>query len=351
MRVEVVICTWNRAQLLDQTLASMHELIVPPDVEWELLVINNHSSDETDDVIARHTRHLPLRRIWEASLGKSFALNTAIDAARGDLILWTDDDVLVDRNWLSEHVAAARKYPEAGFFGGTIAPWYEVDPPNWVAGAWDYISAAYAAREFDDGEFLINMQTLPFGANWAIRTELQRQYRYDVRLGRVGPSDVRGEETAILQQMVEDGIQGRWIPQARLRHFIPEDRLTLDFLCRFFDGIGQTSALMAGNEDLSPMRRRLRGAYYRAKIAIHTAKYHAYRHTAHPSRWVKALSRASRYRGKLSRLKESCIQTVGDQLGQVASDDIMHVPFTQDAAISPSRDASPQETAHVKRAA
>ncbi len=98
MRVETAICTWNRASLLDRTLAEFRLLEIPHGVEWEVMVVNNQCSDSTDAVIARHAAHLPIRRLVEPRPGLSHSRNCAVAAARGDLLVWTDDDVLVDRH-------------------------------------------------------------------------------------------------------------------------------------------------------------------------------------------------------------------------------------------------------------
>src|ERR1700676_1787445 len=107
MRITVAICTWNRAKLLDQTLTQMRELRIPVGVEWELLVVNNNCTDDTDAVLGRHAAHLPLQRLFQPRQGKSYAANLAVERSRGALIVWTDDDVLVDPNWLAEYVKAA----------------------------------------------------------------------------------------------------------------------------------------------------------------------------------------------------------------------------------------------------
>ena len=82
MIVTVAICTWNRAKLLDQTLTEMRKLRIPPGIEWELLVVNNHCTDETDAVIARHRGALPIQRLFEPRQGLSNARNCAVSTAR-----------------------------------------------------------------------------------------------------------------------------------------------------------------------------------------------------------------------------------------------------------------------------
>src|SRR5512134_131488 len=103
MDLTVAICTWNRGELLRKTLEQMTELVVPPGVTWELLVVNNNSTDHTDAVAAGFRRRLPLRYLVEPTPGKSNACNLAVREARGDYILWTDDDVLVSPQWLAAY--------------------------------------------------------------------------------------------------------------------------------------------------------------------------------------------------------------------------------------------------------
>ena len=147
MTVTVVICTWNRAELLDRTLAQFKMLELPPHLRWELLVVNNRCTDDTDKVISRYDGALPIRRLYEDEPGKSHAANRAIDEAKGDLLVWTDDDVLVQPNWLVAYVKAAAAYPDVSVFGGTILPWFEHRAPDWITRHLDrWLHGCYAIR-------------------------------------------------------------------------------------------------------------------------------------------------------------------------------------------------------------
>src|SRR5689334_7868892 len=125
MDVTVAICTWNRARLLDSTLAQFCKLRIPDGLTWELLVVDNNSTDDTRAVIEKYSGRLPVRRLLEAEQGASPARNRAIAEAAADLLLFTDGDVLVDEGWLAAYVEAAERWPNAGFFGGLITPWFE----------------------------------------------------------------------------------------------------------------------------------------------------------------------------------------------------------------------------------
>src|ERR1700749_4624022 len=99
MFITVGICTFNRAESLRRTLDSLVAMEVPQDVAWEVVIVNNNSTDHTEEVIDAFRDRLSVRREFEPRPGKSNALNRAIDAAEGDYILWTDDDVVVDAGW------------------------------------------------------------------------------------------------------------------------------------------------------------------------------------------------------------------------------------------------------------
>ena len=93
MLITIAICTYNRADSLSRTLQSLAAMRLPPRVDWEVVVVNNNSTDHTDAVIASFSgSRLPIRREFEPRRGLSRARNRAVDTADGDYILWTDDD-------------------------------------------------------------------------------------------------------------------------------------------------------------------------------------------------------------------------------------------------------------------
>ena len=117
MKITVAICTWNRSALLDQTLTRMGDLRIPAGVEWELLIVNNNCTDETDAVIEKHrsARVLPVRRLFESKQGQVHARNHAVSEARGELLIWTDDDVLVPPGWIESYLTTAKMVPSAAY--------------------------------------------------------------------------------------------------------------------------------------------------------------------------------------------------------------------------------------------
>src|SRR5215469_16098458 len=125
MFVTVAICTFNRADSLRLTLDTLVAMRIPSNLAWELVIVNNNSTDHTDHVISEYVGRLQVRPEFEHKTGKSYALNRAADVAKGEYIVWIDDDVLADSGLLMAYVEAFRRWPEATIFGGRNKPKYE----------------------------------------------------------------------------------------------------------------------------------------------------------------------------------------------------------------------------------
>jgi glycosyltransferase involved in cell wall biosynthesis len=229
VNVTVALCTWNRAALLDQTLERFGALEIPPGVAWEVIVVDNNSSDGTAAVLRKHRDRLPLAPLFESRQGQSYARNTAIAAAKGELLLWTDDDVLVAQDWLAQYVDAAQKYPEAAYFGGPVEPWYESEPPSWLKRNLKQFGKVVAIIALGDADRPLGEGEHVIGANMAFRTEVLQQYRYDVRLSRTGARLAGCEDHEMTDRVRADGRHGMWVAGATVRHFIPKERTTLRF--------------------------------------------------------------------------------------------------------------------------
>ncbi len=257
MLVTVAICTWNRSALLDQTLTRLHDLVVPDGTTWELLVVNNNCTDDTDAVLARHATALPLRRLWEPKPGHSNARNCAVDATRGELLIWTDDDVLVDPNWLVEYVNAAAKFPAAGYFGGTVDPWFAETPPRWLSRNLDLLGGPFAIRQFGPEVRPFVGTEAPYGANMAFRTAAMKGHRFDPQLGRTGTGMLSGDETELVARIRAESGPGIWVGPAIVQHYIPPDRMTARYAWKFFNGMGRTGQRMQPVDRSAPFMARM----------------------------------------------------------------------------------------------
>ena len=259
MHVTVAVCTWNRAALLDMTLTRMRDLVLPAGTTWELLVVNNNCTDDTDAVLARHAAALPLRRLWEPKPGHSNARNCAVEEARGDLLVWTDDDVLVEPDWLAEYARAAARFPDAAYFGGTVEPWFAVEPPGWVKRNLQALEGPFALRQLGPEVRPFAGREAPFGANMAFRTSAARGFRFNPNIGRIGTGMMSGDETELIERLRATTGPGVWVGPAKVKHYLPAERMTPGYVWKFFHGLGRTDQrvkpVAAGTPSLRGMPR------------------------------------------------------------------------------------------------
>ena len=295
MLVTVGICTWNRAALLREALGSMTRLALPPGLAWEVVVVDNDSTDGTESVVAEFRALLPIRRVVERAQGLSNARNRCVDEARGAYILWTDDDVIVGRSWLQEYARAFRDRPGAAVFGGPVRAHFEGSRPEWLAAIWGRVQSAYGIRDLGTAEAqLAPPDRLPYGSNYAVRAAEQRQHRYDPRLGRKRDALLGGEEVAVLGAILREGGEGWWLPGAPVDHWIPRARQTTRYIARYYRGQGKVLALRRSFESAGGRPTLLGRPLWLWRQALGSeAVYRCDRALQAPERWAESLVRAS----------------------------------------------------------
>jgi glucosyl-dolichyl phosphate glucuronosyltransferase len=299
-RISVVICTWNRSRLLRLTLEQMTHLEVPLTTIWELIVVNNNCTDDTDRVLADFENRLPLVRLFEPIPGKSHAGNLAVREAKGEYIVWTDDDVLVEPDWLKAYLNAFEHWPDAAIFAGAIDPWFEQAPPKWLELVFLKVANAYAALDHGPAGFDLTASTYPYGANMALKRSAQLREPYDTRLGPRPNSGIRGEEMIMARRLFAAGATGRWVPEARVRHFIPPNRQTLAYLREYFFGSGEVLGMLGRND--SGERRAFGRPLWLWKEAVSAElAYRIGRAFRSPENWIESFRRANVARGRLKR--------------------------------------------------
>jgi glycosyltransferase involved in cell wall biosynthesis len=238
----VVICTRDRAQSLTRTLESVVQAVAVarrdvPQARWELLVVDNGSTDNTQEVVAGFADRLPIRSVVHPVPGLSNARNAAIDRVAGRYLLWTDDDVLVDESWLSAYLTAFQTYPDTQIFGGRAVPRYQQPVTDWFVANEPSLSSLLAIRDTPDWVDIAPGR-LPFGLNYAVRTDVQQRHRYDPDLGVAPGRRIGGEESMMILAALSDGATGRWVWDATVFHLIPAQRQTLDYVFSYYRSQG-----------------------------------------------------------------------------------------------------------------
>ncbi len=298
LRVTVAICTWNRSPSLRQTLDGFTGIAAPVATKWELLVVNNNCTDETDEVIRAFEDRLPVRRVFEPRPGLSHARNRAIAEATGDYILWTDDDVTVCRDWLVAYADAFRQWPDAALFGGPIEPSFDGTPPSWLQQIYPSIAGVYAARDFGSEPIPLSPHVIPWGANYCVRAREQSSHPYDPDLGYRPGRLIGWEETEVLQALLAAGAQGWWVPRAALRHHVPKARQTTKYLRTHFYNRGVYYGSRWNEIDKRLVFGRPRWLWKRVVEA--ELKYRLHRVLSRPEVWVEHLITSSESWGLLN---------------------------------------------------
>ena len=245
MMISVIIATRNRAPLLASTLDALSRQQVS-DFAFEIVVVDNASTDETALVVeAAARRGGPVVYLFESRPGKSHALNAAVSRARGDVLVFTDDDVLPSSNWLAAYARVFGE-TEADFAAGRIQPLWESPPPSWMSPALHGVLAVA-----DGGAHRLPIRhgakddIMPLGANMAIRRYvLDRVGSWDPQFGKLQGTLRTGEDHDFFLRMIQAGFQGVFEPEANVQHRVPAERLRLGYFHRWFYDNGQVDAQM-----------------------------------------------------------------------------------------------------------
>jgi glycosyltransferase involved in cell wall biosynthesis len=227
LELTVVIVTRNRASVLEGALDSL--AAQQPAAGWELVIVDNGSTDHTAIVVQRFRDRLPVSASWEPRPGKSRALNRALDIARGQVVAFTDDDVLLSPVWLREYLRGSRLYPDAAVFCGPIVPAFPPGVPAWLA-EHEFSHAAFARFEPRTPEGLLPAPALPFGPNFAIRRSRAQGMRFSLELGPSERGSFMCEDVEFVGRFRRRGEQMIFLPAASVTHRIRDELTRLPVL-------------------------------------------------------------------------------------------------------------------------
>ena len=258
----VVIATYNRAGWLEGTLASLMRMECRQ--SWDVIVIDNNSTDDTPHVIAKYAAAgpVPVLPLFEPRQGKSTALNTALAHARGDIIAFTDDDVDVDAQWLTTACDLLDANPEADYVGGPVIPIWGKAPPPWFDTQRGDLWGTVAILDYGPEPFVFEeRRKVPLGVNMAVRRQLIEQIGgFHPQLGRRGRSLLGQEQAEFFSRARAVGARGLYAPSMALRHHVPAERLTRHYFRRwwFWKGVARARVdAMHGPTELGLDLRRV----------------------------------------------------------------------------------------------
>jgi glycosyltransferase involved in cell wall biosynthesis len=254
--ISVLICTFNRADLLGHTIQALRACLPPPDCTVDIVVIDNNSTDHTPLVVRTlaHEPGYPVRYATESNQGKSYALNRGLSEAHGDLIALTDDDVLPSPDWLLRAASAFRRDPIVFLFGKVLPRWGTLPPPELLPRRARDIWGPLALIDYGDEPVRYTTEQfrqlrLPIGANLIVRREaLERVGGWRTDLGRVDNSLVCGEDRELCVRLFRTGLyEGLYDPELTVQHYVPATRMSRSYFRRWYYWHGRTLARMVGS--------------------------------------------------------------------------------------------------------
>jgi len=250
--ISVIVCTHNRSKELRRLLESLEVQKVDANSCWEVIIVDNNSSDDTRPVVERFADHsrLNLDYLLEKRQGKSHALNRGVSAARAPILAFTDDDVIADPWWVTEMLAATQAYDNNCFGGAVVAAWPD-SAPRWLLKPHPRSPVGSAIVAHDLGpqpRFYTFRDDPPVGANLFFRRAVFDKYggfRADLGPGS-GARFAYGEDSEFCYRLMKAGEKILYLPQAKVFHPVDRRRMEKSYLRRWYFGNGRATVRMDG---------------------------------------------------------------------------------------------------------
>jgi glycosyltransferase involved in cell wall biosynthesis len=240
MNITVIVCTHNRCESLTRTLGSIAAQIVPEAIEWEVLVVDNNSIDQTREVVGEFCRRYPgrFRYLSEPQLGLSYARNSGIRNAQGEILAFTDDDVIAEPDWLW-NLTSELQGGEWAAAGGRIIPLFNGPLPRWLSP-----DNALGLAPFGGFKPAIGagpLKSPAYGGAMAFRRATFAKYgNFRVDLGHVG-TNLRGrEDIEFCNRLLAGGDRLRYEPRAVCHHLVEGNRMKKSYLLRWYFSYGRS---------------------------------------------------------------------------------------------------------------
>ncbi|MBE3098101.1 MAG: glycosyltransferase family 2 protein [Planctomycetes bacterium] len=289
------ICTRNRARLLRECVESLVTSCAGLRTPWEILVIDNGSTDETQEVLQGLSSDPHLRTVREERMGISHARNAAVHNAPGRILVYIDDDVLVPPEY-AERIYTNFEARNVDILGGPMLPRWEGRPPFWLS------RDLYGVLGLIEGVQIVQGRGYPriFSGNMACRRELLASLGpspFDPRLGRSGTRLIGNEESYLIDRLSQMGAKIGFAEDAPVYHRVPADRLTLRHFLRyyFYAGVSdcREACIRSGN--------RVLPRWVIGELVRRGAEVPLYLVTGQPAKAVVSLFR---FTGRLGRIYE-----------------------------------------------
>lgn len=271
--ISVLIATYNRADVLQRTLTNMAGLDCTG-ITVEFVVIDNNSSDHTREVVDSFGDRLPIVYLFEPKPGKNCALNKALNEIElGELVVFTDDDVNPNPDWLQIVVEVSHRWPDVSVFGGKVSPVWPCDLPEWLMNQpEDFLVMTYGIHDCGDAEVYYGDHTKlkePFGPNfWLRKSVFAHGLRFNEHIGPRPKDRIMGGESSFLKGLADDGYKMVYSPASIIGHCISDQQITKEYLLKRVATKGRSNAVLSSEFKNTKM-------YTRSKLLWYLCRYYS----------------------------------------------------------------------------
>jgi glycosyltransferase involved in cell wall biosynthesis len=221
--ITLIIATYNGARTLRKTLSSINQLMIPNNCIFNVLIIDNNSNDDTSEIITLYQCSHSLVKLQQQKQGKNAALNLIFegDVALGELLIFSDDDVIFPEDFVKRYLELIIEQPEINIFGGAVFPHWPNEVPHTILEGIDAVVAfaiTPATAGYQTG--LIDPVKL-HGPNMAIRSNVFSQgIRFNENIGPNGANYMMGSEKNLLYRLKNTGYQAFYQQELEVQHII-----------------------------------------------------------------------------------------------------------------------------------
>lgn len=301
MYFSIVICTYNRANYLGQTLMSIAGQDFPF-TNFEVLVVDNNSLDDTEEAVRVFIStypHIQMRYMREMNQGVSYCRNLGVSEARGEYIVFIDDDETVDNTFLTMLHSFFKSNPEAKLCAEPVFPLYNSERPRWLSPYTERLltGAYYKGNKIKK----VKPKDYPGTGHATFKRDLFTKYGgFKTDLGRKGSSLMGGEDKDFFLRLIENGIDCYYVPTAIVSHYIPDEKLTARHFRSLTYAIGKTERLRTLSISSEAYTNRLLSEALKWLASIALALF--YTVTLRPSKgWMLLVFRWNVTRGLLKK--------------------------------------------------
>ncbi len=254
--VSIVICTFNRAVLVKDAIDSFFKMDFPTNLKFELVIVNNNSTDDTEKIVFEIKKRRPVKYVFEPFPGLSLARNRGISESKGNIIAFVDDDIFFDRLWLKNLALAFEEFPLADGLAGRIEAVFESPRPAWLTDS-RLEHHGFGATRFGSCAKRIQFPEYPHGGNMAFRRQaLVSTTGFSENLGRRPNSLLSNEEKEFFIRFEKMGFKVVYCPSSLIQHRIQKSRMTRRWIINRFYWQGVSDAVM-NNSLSSPCKKVL----------------------------------------------------------------------------------------------